>query len=314
MEKRLLAILRLAIKVNATDIHFNRKYNDTQIMMRVDNVPKKVKSEIGDDKLIRYLQYLSNLDVGNLTTPQTGQFELEVDGNILSLRFAIINNPTYTNAVLRILNANLKIEADSLSEVKNQNEYFKSLFENRNGLILFSGPTGSGKTTTLYTLLKSVQNKIIFTIEDPIEVYNDNLVQLQVNEKIGFDYEAGIRQILRHDPDIIMIGEIRDTKAAKMAVTAANTGHLVLSTIHASSASSIISRMEGLGVRKDELYEVLLCLSNQAMLVDKEGNKKVIYEIMNKKEINYFRENGFNSLDFKTVDYQINKGKEDGIY
>lgn len=306
MEKRLKAILRLAVKHNASDIHFQTKGDEVEITMRIDNVPRKVKSVIGDDKLIRYLQYLSNLDIGNLTKPQTGQFEMEIDGNILSLRFAIINSFAKTDGVLRILNSNLKINADNLSYLKNQNSYFKKLLTYDNGLILFSGPTGSGKTTTLYSLLNSISDCSIYTIEDPIEVYSEKYVQLQINEALGFDYEAGIKQVLRHDPDIIMIGEIRDDKAAKMALRAANTGHLVLSTIHASSASSCISRMVDLGVNENYLYEMLLCLVNQKMIINKQNKKQVLYEIMDKTEIEYFRLNKHNSASFLSINKQLN--------
>lgn len=314
MEERLLALLRLALKYNATDIHFEMKYLEVSIDMRIDGSFKRVKRKLGDDKLIRYLQYLANLDVGNLLDPQTGQFEMEVDGNLLSLRFAVINKVSYTNAVLRILNSSINVEADSLSLIKSQNKYFKSLLNKRNGLIVFSGPTGSGKTTTLYSLLKSIKGKKIYTLEDPIEVYNDNFVQLQINEDSGFDYEEAIKQVLRHDPDIIMIGEIRDTKAAKMAVVAANTGHLVLTTLHASNASSIISRLVELGVNETHLYEVLLCLSNQVMMISKNNKKIVVYEIMDKKEIDYYKKNKENSKDFISVDAQLKEGYKRGIF
>ena len=314
MEQRLLAILRLAVKNNASDIHFSQKYDQVEIFMRINDVIRKVKKKEGDDRLIRYLQYCSNLDIGMLNTPQTGQFEKLIDDNVLSLRFAVINTYNSTNGVLRILNSNLKVNADNLSKIENQNKYFKELLKKDNGLILFSGATGSGKTTTLYSLLKSVEGSIIYTIEDPIEVESDKFVQLQINEKIGFDYEAGIKQVMRHDPDIIMIGEIRDDKAAKMALRAANTGHLVLSTIHASSCASSISRMVDLGVSEEYLYEMLLCLVHQKMIINRSGEKTVIYEIMTKKEIDYFRLNKKNSSDFLSIDYQIRKGIRDGIY
>ena len=315
MEERLVALLRLALKYNATDIHFMMRYQEVSIEMRIDGLCRKVKGRFEDYKLLRYLQYLANLDVGNIMTPQTGQFEMEVDGDLLSLRFAVINKVNYTNGVLRILNSKTRVSADSLSSIIYQNQYFKALLNRSCGLILFSGPTGSGKTTTLYSLLKCVRNKKIYSIEDPIEVYHDNLIQLSVNEARGFDYAEGIKQILRHDPDIIMIGEIRDEKAAKMAVVAANTGHLVLSTIHTSRASGCISRMSELGVNEDHLYENLLCVSNQRMLINAKTREKVVlYEIMDSKEIEYFRNNGRNSDDFLNIDKQIARGIEDGIF
>lgn len=314
MEERLEAILRLALKYNASDIHFSLNNSEMSIYMRINGLIKKVKTEISDIKIIRYLSYLANLDVATILKPQTGQFEKEIDNNLLSLRFAVVNSYNMTNGVLRILNSNLKIDVDRLSILEKQNIFFKELLEKQNGLILFSGPTGSGKTTTLYTLLNSVNNKIIYTIEDPIEIYNEKFVQIQVNEKQNIDYENGIKEIMRHDPDIIMIGEIRDDKAAKMALRASNTGHLVLSSIHASSCSSCISRMVDLGVNENHLYEMLLCLIHQRMIIDKSGNKRVIYEIMDKEEIEYFRKNKNNSNDFLSVDKQIENGKINGIF
>ena len=315
MEERLIAILRLALKYNATDIHFNCRYQDISIELRIDGVCRGIKTKIDDYKLIRYLQYLGNLDVGNALIPQTGQFEMEIDGNIISLRFALIQGNNYSNGVLRILNNQLKIDVTNLSTIDAQNYYFKYLLSQRIGLILFSGPTGSGKTTTLYSLLNSVKNRKIFTLEDPIEVYNDNFVQIQINEAVGLDYASAIAQVLRHDPDIIMVGEIRDEKAAKMAVVAANTGHLVLSTIHASKASSCISRMVELGVDINHLYENLICIGNQRMMFNSSTKQKtVLYEIMDKMEIDYFRKYNTNSKDFISVEQQILRGVNDGIF
>ena len=314
MEKRLSALLRLAIKSNASDIHLSLRYGEVTIQMRVDGDLKKVKPKIGDDRLIRYLQYLSNLDIGTSIDPQTGKFEYYIDDVLLSLRFAVITMPDRIDGVLRIMNSSLKIDEEHLSCRKWQNELFHSLVRRENGLILFSGKTGSGKTTTLYNLLKQVSYKKIYTIEDPIEVYDENFVQLQVTRTAGLNYEHYVQQVLRHDPDIIMIGEIRDEKAARIAVVAANTGHLVLSTIHASSASSIISRMSELGVREDHLYEVLLCLSNQKMVNNTDGGKTVIYELMDEEEIEYFRKNGRNSEDFESVEKQYRQGVKENRF
>ncbi len=309
MEERLISLLRLAIKYNATDIHFLCIYQDVKIEMRIDNKFRAVKTKFEDYKLIRYLQYLSNLDVGNLLVPQTGQFEMEVDNVLLSLRFAVINNINYTNGVLRILNSNIKVDFNNLSSIEKQNIYFRSLLKKNNGLVIFSGPTGSGKTTTVYSLLKGCRGKKIYTIEDPIEVYYDGFIQLQVNETLNFDYEHGIAQILRHDPDIIMIGEIRDFKAAKGAVDAANTGHLVFTTLHATSASSCISRLVSMGINEDQLYENLLCISNQRMMIDKKSKDKIVlYELMDRKEIEYYRKNKTNSEYFIDLESQIGNG------
>lgn len=315
MEERLVALLKLAIKYGATDIHFHVVYQEVRIQMRIDGELRDVVSKFEDYKLIRYLQYLANLDVGNLLVPQTGQFEMEINNMQLSLRFAVINNLNYTNGVLRILNSNIKVNANNLSHVSSQNSYFRSLLRKDCGLIIFSGPTGSGKTTTLYSLLKSVKNKKIYSIEDPVEVYIEDMVQIEVNDAMGMDYASGIKQILRHDPDIIMIGEIRDEKAAKMAVVAANTGHLVLTTLHASRATSVISRMIDFGVNEDHLFENLLCISNQRMLIDKNTKEKVVlYEIMDKYELDYYRKNKLNTISFDNIEKQIERGIDNGIF
>lgn len=315
MENRLINLLKLAMRYNATDIHFHLVYQDVKIQMRIDGELRNVMSKRDDYKLIRYLQYMANLDVGNLLTPQTGQFELEVNDSLLSLRFAVINSLNSSNGVLRILNSNLKVNADNLSHIASQNRYFQNLLSKNCGLIIFSGPTGSGKTTTLYSLLKSVKNKKIYSIEDPIEVYTEEIIQVEVNEATGLDYATGVKQILRHDPDIIMIGEIRDEKAAKMAIVAANTGHLVLTTLHASRASSCISRLVELGVNEDHLYENLLCVANQRMMIDKNTKEKVVlYEVMNTDEIEYFRKNKHNSSSFNNIEAQILRGINNGIF
>lgn len=314
MEERLLALLRLALKNNATDIHFSVRYSDVLIEMRVDGRLLKVKSCPKDDKLVRYLQYLSNLDVGkNINKPQTGGFEIFVDDTLLSLRFAIITSVNSSQGVLRILNSKLQIDGMHLSKIEAQNEILKKVIREDNGLVLFSGKTGSGKTTTLYSLLKQVAHKKIYTIEDPIEVIDERFIQLQINNENNLTYEHYIAQVLRHDPDIIMIGEIRDAKAARMAVVAANTGHLVLSTIHASSAAGIISRMSEFGVREDHLYEVLLLLSNQKMVIDERNQKLVLYELMDKAEIEHYRKHKSNSDNFISISKQYQEGVESGI-
>ena len=286
MEKRLNALLRLAISHHATDIHFTLYQNEMVIEMRINNAIRKVKMQNGDDKLIKYLQYLSNLDIGNIKIPQTGQFEWYIDGKTLSLRFALINTQSLINGVLRILNEDLDINLNNLSYKESDREFFKKMLKKPNGLFLISGPTGSGKTTTLYTLLNSIKNKKIFTIEDPIEIHSNHFIQIGINESINLGYDEAIKQVLRHDPDIIMIGEIRDEITAKMVVRAANTGHLVISTIHAASSIGTIERMLELGVEKGQLINALIGISSQRLFKCKGTDKKmVIYETIESEDI-----------------------------
>lgn len=292
MEDRLNGLLRLAIKYQATDIHFTNYMHETKIEMRIDDIIRPVKVERGDAKLIRYLQYLANLDVGNLLKPETGQFEWFVDDMNLSLRFALIADTKMENGVLRILNNRYQIDIDNLSIDKKQIDFFKSILNLRNGLFIVSGPTGSGKTTTLYTMLASVKNKKIFTIEDPVEIHAEGFVQIGINSAINFGYDEAIKQVLRHDPDIIMIGEIRDEITAKMAIRAANTGHLVLSTIHAPNCILSIERLLELGVSRFQLENVLVGLASQRLFTKKNSKSKIaFFETMNRKMIETFFQN-----------------------
>ncbi len=291
IEKRLRAILKLALNNNASDIHLIED-KKVFIELRIANKLYKVKEEPDiDQKLIRYLQYIASLDVGNKLKPQSGQFDYELDGELLSLRFAYLYNQNKINAVIRILNSNRNLIFAKLSDEKNKINEIKKLLNNRSGLILFCGPTGSGKTTSLYALLNDIKDKRVISIEDPIEIKSKNFLQLQINENINFDYNAAIKQLLRHDPDIIMIGEIRDEKAAKAAVRAANTGHLVLSSIHAKDALFCIKRLIDLGINKEQLDNLLIAIINQRLVFDPTNNKKAIFQISSKQELDsYFND------------------------
>ena len=274
MEERLNALLRLAISLKATDIHFTRTRLGTKVEMRVNDRIRLVKSDPKDDKMIRYLQYLANLDVGNLIRPQTGQFEYLVDDVIVSLRFALIHNQHLDNAVLRILNSDLCIG----------------------------------------TLLHNVTGKKIFTIEDPIEMQSENFIQLNINETIGFGYDEAIKQVLRHDPDIIMIGEIRDEITAHMAIRAAHTGHTVVTSLHAASCPLAIERLLELKVEKGQLYNVLIGVSNQRLFSQMASDRKVvIYETMDRDEIIYYFRYGKVSSDFYALDERIEDAKRKGV-
>ena len=289
MKKRLDALLRLALKYHASDIHFNNFKNEFRIEMRIDDNLRKVKSENCDYKLIKYLQYLANLDLGNLVKPQTGQFEWVVDGELLSLRFALIHEFQMENAVLRILNNDKRISLDRLSSIDSQNNYLKRVIRQRAGLFIVTGPTSNGKTTSLYTMLNSVKNRKIFTIEDPVEIHSNSFIQVGINEAIGLDYDEAIKQVLRHDPDIIMIGEIRDEITAKMAIRAANTGHLVITSLHSGSCLQTINRILELGVDLGQLKNVIVGIVNQRLYKRKDSEDKlVVMEIMDKDELDYY--------------------------
>ena len=313
MNERLLEILRIALAYRVSDIHFSLAENGgTVIEMRVDGKIRQLKSGEKDGRLFHYLMYRANLDVSSVFEPQTGSFEITVDGIRLSLRFAIMSAWQRTSGVLRILNSTSGITIDSLSKDETVLRWMKRILEMKNGLIIFSVPTGSGKTTALYTILDAVKERKIFTLEDPVEVIHENYVQLQVNEK-QMGYAEGIRQLMRHDPDIIMIGEIRDSLAANMAVRSALTGHLVVTSLHSFSCVGAIGRMLELGVERAALRSVLRGVSNQRLFRDEQGKRTGIYECLDENGIAYWFEKQSLPEGFKDIETKIAEAASGGL-
>lgn len=312
MEERLLEILRIALQYDVTDIHFT--YTDDEsvmtVEMRVHGQMQQLKPHADDLRLFRYLMYRSNLDVSSVLTPQTGSFEEDVDGRRISLRFAVVSAWHQTNGVLRILDSRRQLTIDQLSDDPKTISWLRKIEEFRSGLVIFSGPTGSGKTTTLYTILESIRGKKIFTLEDPVEVVHRSFVQLQVNER-QLTYADGIRQLMRHDPDIIMIGEIRDSEAAAMAVRSALTGHLVVTTLHSFSCTGAIDRMIDLGIREYQLRDVLRGISSQR-LMESAGERIGVYEIMDNEETEYYFEHHSLQPGHIAIEQKIRKAEEEG--
>lgn len=287
MHDRLNAILQIALACNVTDIHFSLYDGGEEqvvIEMRVNGEVRRIRSRPGDDRLFRYIMYRANLDLANVFEPQTGSFAETVEGQRLSLRFALVTSYRMKSGVLRILNNHSALRIEELSEDADTVHWLQHLTDSRSGMYVFSGPTGSGKTTTLYTILSQTEGKKIYSLEDPIEVVQENFVQLQINEK-QLTYADGIKQLMRQDPDIIFIGEIRDSLAAEMAVRSALTGHLVVTSIHSADCTGAITRMLELGVREYQLRDVLCGIANQRLFTREDGSRTGVYEIMTRKEI-----------------------------
>jgi general secretion pathway protein E len=262
-------ILLKSFKQGASDIHFENQYDQLLIKIRLDGVLIKI-DKIEDKKLseqiISRIKVLSNLDIAEQRIPQDGRLSLDISNMNLDLRISIMPGMHGEDAVLRILDkSNLSTDEQKLSLKKlgfdsESINKLNRLAANPYGMILFTGPTGSGKTTSLYSLIQEttdVTNKII-TIEDPIEYKISNALQIPVNEKKGLTFAKGLRSILRHDPDTILIGEIRDKETAEIAIQAALTGHLVYSSVHANTALDVIGRFRHMGV---DLYGFLNSLT-----------------------------------------------------
>lgn len=279
MLERFDELLSFAIMNKSTDIHFEIIKNKLLISVRTIAGFKKFDSKPIDFELLQYLKYVSDLNLLADKQPQSGAFSYVFLDEEYYFRTASIKSQFMEVCVIRILNK-FFVSDEIFVDIK---EDIDILLTQESGLIIFSGPTGSGKTTSMYTLMQMFFDKKIYSIEDPIEIFFDNIVQISVNNKSGFTYQKAIAQVLRHDPDIICIGEIRDEYAAAMAIRAAYTGHLVLCTIHAKSAKQTINRLMDLKVNENDILDNVIFIGNQRLIIDEKNQKrKSIYEIYQK--------------------------------
>ncbi len=247
------AILQQAVKERASDIHIEPYEKELEVRMRVDGILHKVLAppKIIQDALISRVKIMANLDIAEKRLPQDGRIRLLIGGGDVDIRVSIVPTTYGERAVLRLLDR--KQGLIGLWEVGLNREdelLMEGLLQRTNGIVLVTGPTGSGKTTTLYAALNRVhsEEKNIITVEDPVEYQLKGIGQIQVNPRIGLTFASGLRSILRQDPDVIMVGEIRDVDTAEIAIQASLTGHLVLSTLHTNDAPSAIVRLVDMGV------------------------------------------------------------------
>lgn len=248
-----LMILR-AVKENASDIHIESFGDETlQVRYRIDGILHDIMSLPRQLRLavISRIKIMSDLDIAERRLPQDGRIQVNVGGRTINIRVSILPTVNGEGAVLRILDpSSILLELNSLGFSQDILPKFTSLIKKPNGIILVTGPTGSGKSTTLYTtlnILNSTEKKIM-TIEDPVEYRLKGINQVQAKPKIGLTFAAGLRSFLRQDPDIMLVGEIRDKETAEIAVQAALTGHLVLSTLHTNDAPSSVIRLIDMGI------------------------------------------------------------------
>ena len=285
MDDLLKNLIEYAILKKASDIHFILQQNRLKIKLRTQTEMLEVYQDVWQPAFFEYLKFISRMDLTNPYTPQSGQFKVSINHHDVYCRFSMLHNNHVQTGVIRMLNTMHAIELDALSLCKYDTEFFQSLIPLRHGLVICVGPTNSGKTTTLHALLheiaKEKKHKVV-SLEDPIEIEDDSYLQLQINEGTGFTYDVGIEQLLRHDPDVICIGETRNSYTAKMVLRASLTGHFVLTSIHAKDGKECIRRLEDLGVSKQDLLSVCTAIISQRLYSN--GDKKVcIYEIMDQK-------------------------------
>jgi type II secretion system protein E len=248
-------ILLEAIRERASDVHIEPYEHDLRIRYRIDgvlhttNVPPQIRRF--QNAIISRIKILSNLNIAERRLPQDGGFKIKTGHRDIDLRVSIIPTAFGEAVVMRILDkASVLLSLDQLGMMDRTRVDFERLIRQPHGIILVTGPTGSGKTTTLYAALNSIKSDElkILTVEDPIEYYIDDIQQVSVHRKIGLTFAHGLRSFLRHDPDVILVGEIRDLETADVAVNASLTGHLVFSTLHTNDAPTANTRLLDMGV------------------------------------------------------------------
>ncbi|MCK8542702.1 type II secretion system ATPase GspE [Yersinia ruckeri] len=260
-----------AIKEVASDIHIEPFERRLIIRFRIDGVLSKVLEPPPRlaSLLISRIKVMAKLDIAEKRVPQDGRIALRMGGRALDIRVSTLPSSHGERAVLRILDKNsVKLDLETLGINQKSYKLIKRLVQQPHGIILVTGPTGSGKSTTLYAALMEIDRSVrnIMTIEDPIEFDLDGIAQTQVNAKAGMTFSKGLRAILRQDPDVILIGEIRDSETARIATQASLTGHLVLSTLHTNTAAGTITRLKDMGVEAYMLSSSLLAVLSQRLV------------------------------------------------
>ena len=265
------AVLTEAIKENASDIHIEPYENRLGVRFRVDGVLKEILQtrRALAPLVVSRIKVMSKLDIAEKRLPQDGRISLRIAGRAVDVRVSTMPSGHGERVVLRLLDKQAgRLELTSLGMDMDTQKTMDKLIHKPHGIILVTGPTGSGKTTTLYAALERINDNTrnIMTVEDPIEYFIDGIGQSQVNTKVEMTFARGLRAILRQDPDVVMVGEIRDLETAEIAVQASLTGHLVLSTLHTNTAAGAVTRLRDMGVEPFLLSSSLLGVLAQRLV------------------------------------------------
>src|SRR5216684_5312129 len=266
-----------ALQKRASDIHVETESESVQVKYRIDGVLQQAMAPMAKEHhstIITRIKVMSELDIAERRVPQDGRFRVKYNNRLIDFRVSIMPTIHGENAVLRVLDKesmsekfrNLVLDVVGFDE--DDLRKFRRYIAEPYGMVLVTGPTGSGKTTTLYAALNEIktdEDKII-TIEDPVEYQIHGITQIPVNEKKGLTFARGLRSILRHDPDKIMVGEIRDTETAQIAIQSALTGHLVFTTVHANNVLDVLSRFLNMGVEPYHFVSALNCILAQRLV------------------------------------------------
>ncbi len=325
IEQKVMHLLQKAIKFGASDLHLMPTENLYEIHFRKYGQLKaagKLPQDIGD-RMISYLKFLSSLDISEKRKPQSGSFEQKFNDQQISFRVSTLPSVFLKESlVIRIMLQNRTLPISALSLFADSAKQLIQLAEQPQGILFVTGPTGSGKSTTLYSLIHHLatnHQKHIISLEDPVENNQSNLLQIQVNERAGVTYAVGLKAILRHSPDVIMIGEIRDRETAEIAIEAVLTGHFVVTTIHSKDTIGCIYRLLDLGISLEELKQTVLGVVAQRLVYSNLLQQTTaIYEIL----ANHFLVDAFRAIEYGrsyqlpdefTLKGQMEKGVRSGV-
>jgi len=260
-----------ALDLNASDIHFepNESYLDIRcrvdgIMTRIERLPVKIHTGVASR-----LKLMAKLDIGEKRLPQDGRIDYQFGNKHLDMRVSTLPGVHGESVVLRILDrGDTEVDLQQLGMPEQVLQSYQKIITQPHGMILITGPTGSGKTTTLYATLEKINNEKqkIITVEDPVEYQLEGITQIQANASIGLSFAAGLRSIVRQDPDILMVGEIRDHETAEITIESALTGHLVFSTLHTNDAAGAVTRLQDMGVEGYLISSSLLAIQAQRLV------------------------------------------------
>ncbi|MBZ6528243.1 Flp pilus assembly complex ATPase component TadA [Aerococcaceae bacterium DSM 111021] len=323
-------LIQAAVNQEVSDIHILPTKKAYAIHFRTNGRLSLYEEKSIDwgKRLISHFKYLANMDVGEKRRPQSGSTALMIEEENVELRFSTITNVLlYESIVIRVLKAQKRSNNQVITYFPEDIDLLRTLTQRKSGLILFSGPVGSGKTTTIYQLLRELiqqESLQIITMEDPVEIFEEQFLQTEVNEKAGITYDLLIKSSLRHHPDVLMIGEIRDEETARMAVRGALTGHLMIATIHAKNTLGVIARLQELSISDEQLRQTLIGVISQRLVPrycyqcqsacrldcqDKKQNQKraAIFEILAKDSLNSVLHNNHTYIEYDSLNDKLRK-------